>query len=200
MKRKRYLLILLTLLVLGAGGWWLSKRYNINPSYTVGQPLDSLDGVVVYYNGGVSHVGDRNTTADGYNLGLRYQCVEFVKRYYYQHLGHKMPDSYGNAKDFFDPAVADGQLNAKRDLLQYTHPSSASPRVGDLIIFDGTWTNPYGHVAIVSRVAEDQVEIIQQNPGPFGKSRVTFALTEKSGKWEIDNPATLGWLRKTPKE
>jgi hypothetical protein len=61
----------------------------------------------VYYNGGVANVVGRNVSVDGYNLGLKYQCVEFVKRYYYQHLGHKMPDTYGHAKDFFDRNVAD---------------------------------------------------------------------------------------------
>jgi len=48
----------------------------------------------VYYNGSVGHVSGRNLVPDGYNPGLKYQCVEFVKRYYYQHLNHKIPDSY----------------------------------------------------------------------------------------------------------
>lgn len=49
-----------------------------------------------------------------YNIGLKYQCVKFVKRYYYEHLNHKMPDSYGHEKDFFDNTIADGQLNKKQ--------------------------------------------------------------------------------------
>lgn len=50
---------------------------------------------------------------DGYNVGLRYQCVEFVKRYYsLEHYAHRMPNSYGHAKDLFDPRVEDGAMNA----------------------------------------------------------------------------------------
>jgi len=175
---------------------WAFKKFNFNTDFSVGQQVDSLNGVYVYYNGGVDNVSGRNTTADGYNLGLKYQCVEFVKRYYYEHLNHKMPDSYGHAKDFFDETLADGQENQKRNLLQYANPSQTKPKVDDLLIFDGTLFNKYGHVAIISNVLENEVEIIQQNPGPFSKSRETFSLHNKDGKWEIKNNRILGWLRK----
>ena len=66
----------------------------------VGQVVDQFNGVNVYYNGQISHVSGRNLTKDGYNLGQKYQCVEFIKRYYYERFKHKMPDSYGHAKDF----------------------------------------------------------------------------------------------------
>ena len=57
----------------------------------------------------MNNVSGRNVTVDGYNLGLKYQCVEFVKRYYYKHYRHKMPNSYGNAKDFFIAQISDGR-------------------------------------------------------------------------------------------
>lgn len=150
---------------------------------------------MVYYNGRVANVSGRNTTKDGYNLGLKYQCVEFVKRYYYEHLNHKMPNSYGHAKDFFDYTLSDGQKNQKRNLTQFSNPSLTKPKIDDLIIFDGTRFNKYGHVAIVSNVTDNEIEIIQQNQGPFGKSRETFPLKNKDGKWEIKNKRNLGWLR-----
>ena len=107
-----------------------------------------------------------------------------------------MPDSYGHAKDFFDNTLKDGQKNKKRDLTQLTNPSDTKPNVDDLLIFDGTTFNKYGHVAIVSKVTEKEIEIIQQNSGPFSKSRETFQLDYKDGKWEIKNKRILGWLRK----
>lgn len=172
------------------------KTYNPNPFLSVGQPLDSLNGVKVYYNGGVNHVSGRNTTPDGYNLGLQYQCVEFVKRYYFEYLHHKMPDAYGHARDFFDPALPDGGVNVKRGLFQYRNPSVSKPMADDLLIFAGTRSNRFGHVAIISRVREDQIEIIQQNPGPFSKSRATYTLSQENGVWKIGNDRILGWLRK----
>ena len=181
---------------MGYAGLKVVKKINFNQDYKVGQPLDSLNGVKVYYNGGVDHVLERNVTKDNYNLGLKYQCVEFVKRYYYEHLNHKMPDAYGHAKDFFDPKVKDGQLNSQRNLIQYTNPGKSKPQVGDLVIFSGSVLNRFGHVAIISKVSEDEVEIIQQNPGPFSSSREIFSLETQNRNYKIDNKRLLGWLRK----
>lgn len=183
------------MVLLGVMAFYFAPRINLNPNHTVGEPLDSLNGVVVYYNGGVGNVESRHTQ-DGYNLGLKYQCVEFVKRYYYERFQHKMPDAYGHAKDFFDASLTDGTFNAKRGLWQYTNPSKTKPREEDLLIFGPTLWNRYGHVAIISTVTENELEIIQQNPGPFGNPRETFALRHSNGHWEIQNANVLGWLRK----
>ncbi|WP_310991013.1 CHAP domain-containing protein [Aequorivita marina] len=165
-------------------------------SMEVGDKVDSLNGVYVYYNNSVGNVSGRNTTADGYNLGLKYQCVEFVKRYYYEHLDHKMPDSYGHAKDFFVKGLADGKMVKHRNLIQYTNPSSLKPKVNDLLVYDKTIFNKYGHVAIISKVNTNQIEIIQQNPGASDPSRERYNLIKKDGKWKIEHAKVLGWLRK----
>ncbi|HTF80220.1 MAG TPA: CHAP domain-containing protein, partial [Cytophagales bacterium] len=171
MNRKWMLLSLIAMVLVGI---WLFYKYNFNIAYRVGQPIDSLNGVVVYYNGAVGHVSGRNLTKDKYNLGQKYQCVEFVKRYYYEYYKHKMPDSYGHAKDFFDASVSDGALNTKRDLIQYTNPSMSMPKQGDLLVYSGTVANRFGHVAIVAKVHKDGIEIIQQNPGMYGSSRGVY--------------------------
>ena len=161
----------------------------------VGEAVDSLNHVLVYYNGGVGTVIGRNTR-NGYNLGLKYQCVEFVKRYYYEFYNHEMPDSYGHALSFYDPNLSDGQLNIQRALNQYSNPSMTKPEVGDLIVMDATLLNSYGHVAIISKVDDEEIEIIQQNPGPNAPSRETFTLERnESGDWKIKHKLALGWLR-----
>lgn len=172
------------------------KKVNFNSEYKVGQRIDSLNNVIVFYNGGVDNVVKRNTK-DGYNLGLEYQCVEFVKRYYYEHFNHKMPDSYGHAISFYDKKVSDGNMNTQRNLIQYSNSSISVPKESDLIIMAGSLFNKYGHVAIISKVTENSVEIIQQNPGPFSPSREVFELSKTTeGKWKIGNNRVLGWLRK----
>ncbi len=163
--------------------------------HEVGDAVDSLNGVPVYYNGAVANTGKRHLAADGYNYGLRWQCVEFVKRYYYDYLRHKMPDSYGHAKDFFDADIADGTLNKKRNLIQYKNGSQTAPKENDLLVFDGHSGNPYGHVAIVSKAGENEIELIQQNPGPVAPSRETYKVEKREGKWVIDRDDLLGWLR-----
>lgn len=54
--------------------------------------------------------------------------------------------------------------------------------------------NSYGHVAIVSRVGDNEIELVQQNVGK--NSRDTIDLEFKDGKWFIDDSELLGWLRK----
>ncbi|HZH86776.1 MAG TPA: CHAP domain-containing protein [Brumimicrobium sp.] len=162
----------------------------------VGKAIDSLNNVLVYYNGDVGTVIGRNTR-NGYNLGLKFQCVEFVKRYYYEFYNHEMPDSYGHALSFYNPNIKDGQLNSQRALMQFSNPSATKPEVGDLLVMDATLFNPYGHVAIISKVEDNEIEIIQQNPGPNSPSREYFDLkNNENSTWKIENDRILGWLRK----
>lgn len=174
--------------------FWNPRTEKVISPPKVGAKVDSLDGVYVYYNGKISHVKDRNVSKDGYNIGLRWQCVEFIKRYYYEAHNHKMPNSYGHAKHFFANGLKDGQANPDRNLRQFTNPSKFKPRRGEIIIFDGNQWNPYGHVAIISKVENTQIEIIQQNPGPYANSREFFNLKKVKGSWTIEGNSILGRL------
>ena len=180
--------------VLAAAGYRVVTYTNLNPGQEVGAVVDEFNGVKVYYNGGVNNSEGRALSRDGYNLGIKYQCVEFVKRYYFERFNHRMPDAFGNAKDFFDANTAQGALNPKRALVQYRNAGPEKPQVDDLIVFPPTLFNPYGHVAIVAAVSEREVEIVQQNPGPFSGSRARFALEAVDGRWTVAGSA-LGWLR-----
>lgn len=191
-KSKRYIYLLLLLLSLGLVGFSIFNKIDVNKTVNVGDAIDNLNGVAVYHNGPTSNVLGRNTV-DGYNLGLKYQCVEFVKRYYYHHLHHKMPDSWGHAKSFFNQSVADGAINKQRNLTQYTNPSASKPQVDDILIFDENPDNEFGHVAIISKVTNNTIEIVQQN---MPKSRVNHTIMYKDNKWTIVGSDILGWLRK----
>lgn len=68
-----------------------------------------------------------------------------------------------------------------------------------MIIFGATLFNKYGHVVIISKVTDNQIEIIQQNPGPKGKSREMFKLSEENNRWVIQNKPVLGSLTKETK-
>ncbi len=192
---KKFILLLLVLSAIGVSVWLFSgeRLPDILPTERAqGDRLDSLNGVVVYCNGGFSGNAGRNVV-DGYNIGLKYQCVEFVKRYYFERFDHRMPNSYGHAKDFFDTTLADGALNKDRALLQFRNCSASMPRVDDLLVLDGWGGNPYGHVAIVSRVGDGEVEVVQQNTG---SARNTYDLDMIDGKWRIDCKRVMGWLRR----
>lgn len=73
-----------------------------------------------------------------------------------------------------------------------TNPITHS--IGDILVFDGHAFNPYGHVAIISAVSNENIEIIQQNPGPTAPSRELLSLTKIGNQYEIEDG--LGWLGK----
>ena len=159
----------------------------------IGTALDSLNGVPVYYNGLDYTLGyGKHFAKDRYYYGQKWQCVEFVKRYYHDHYQHKMPNVYGHAKDFFSPQISHGQLNPDRDLVQFYNGKETKPRIGDLVVFQNS---TYGHVAIIAKVENSFVELIQQNI--LGKPRERLPFTQKNNKYIIGNSyQPVGWLRK----
>jgi surface antigen len=59
---------------------------------------------------------------------------------------------------------------------------------------EGHTFNKYGHVAIASKVGDNEIEIVQQNE--VRVSIATFKLIHKNEVWEIENHLLLGLLRK----
>ena len=159
----------------------------------VGKTIDSHRGVSVYDNGLLFFRSyGKNYSQDGYYYGQKWQCVEFVKRFYYDAKGHKMPDVMGHAKSFFDENLSDGALNSRRGLFQYQNSSTNKPCADDLLVFTDT---KYGHVGIVTQVGENFLEIIQQNI--LGRTRQQFPLVASNGHYFITSPRQpAGWLRR----
>jgi surface antigen len=196
LKRALKVFAILLILVLAVYFIFFSRVYPLHVivhSWTVGDSLDSHNGVAVYNNGPdypQSH-GKHYSADSSYYYGKKWQCVEFVKRYYYDALDHRMPDGFGHAKDFYDPAVKHGSLNKRRNLLQFVNGGNEKPAPGDLLVFGGK----YGHVAIITEVTDDEVQVIQQNI--FMHPREAFPLLIKDGAYTIgDKRKPVGWLRK----
>ena len=166
-------------------------------NYEVGQAIDSLNRVMVFYNGGIRNNDGVSKNEEGYQYGSKYESKEFVLRYYYEFYNHKMKILKEDPLDFFNPKLKDGHWNINAQLTQYTNPSKSKPQVGDLLIMEGTILDINGHVAIISNVTKNKIEIIQQNPGPRTQSRITYKLRQlKNGQWKIKHKTLLGWLRK----
>jgi len=159
----------------------------------IGEKIDSYKNVDVHYNGIIySKAYGKNYSNDGYYYGQKWQCVEFIKRFYYQEKGHKMPNVFGNAKDYFDSNVQQGGLNKSRGLVQYRNGGNVKPEPDDLIVFTDT---KFGHVAIVTEVTDDYVEVIQQNV--YGETREKHKLMLEDNQYFVGSKRKpAGWLRK----
>jgi hypothetical protein len=188
-KRARFKILIGLLLFLGLVlallFFWNNRR--------VGKVLDSYRNVLVYDNGLLFFRSyGKNYSPDGYYFGQKWQCVEFIKRFFYQAKGHKMPDVMGHAKSFFDETLPDGALNPRRGLVQYRNGSTHKPCPDDLMVFTDT---KFGHVVIVTAVTGNSLEVIQQNilSGP----RARFTLVTSNGHYFVTSPRRpAGWLRK----
>ena len=188
MKRAKFLAGLAILLIVAS-----SVVFSWN-ARNVGRVLDSYKGVPVYDNGLLFFRSyGKNYAPDGYYFGQEWQrCVEFVKRFYFEAKHHKMPDVMGHAKSFFDENLPDGASNQRRDLLQYRNGSTNKPCAEVLPVFTDT---KFGHVAIVTDVASNSLNVIQQNI--LSGTRGRFSLVASNGHYFIISPRIpAGWLRK----
>ena len=174
----------------------MSKMDYLEESVTIavaaGTEIDSYCNVPVYENGLMFHRGHgKHYSDDGYYYGQKWQCVEYIKRFYKIVLNHQMPDGMGHAWAFFDDRLGQGELNKKRGLLQFYNGQKAKPVLNDILVFQDT---QYGHVGVVSAITEYSVEIVQQNI--YGQPRQQFSLTNNSNGWSIESPRiAAGWLR-----
>lgn len=172
----------------------ISASVLIHDSRSIGEATAVYRGVPVYYNGVVySKSHGKHFARDGYYYGQKWQCVEFVKRFYHDALDHKMPEVFGHAKDFFEPSLRNGALNRQRGLVQYRNDEHEAPKPNDIVVFG---FGRYGHAAIITKVDEKSVTIIQQNI--YGKPKEKLRLSSHNGRFSLGSgkQAILGWLRK----
>ena len=197
MKSKKILIPVFLLAVLIAVYFFFVKSKGGNPNldYKIGQIVDSLNDVYVYFNGDIENEGEKSLSSDKFNFGYKYSCNEFVNRYYYNVYKLKINGSSIEPKDYFDKEIPDGELNPKFNLLQFTNPSFSLPFIGDVLILDKNEEFPNGHLAIVSNIYDGAFEVIQQNAGPFSNTRALFGCGDYGNKYKVDNKRVLGWLR-----
>jgi len=114
------------------------------------------NNVFCYSNGSTTYnSGQTNSvTINGHSVstGLKYQCVEFVQRYYAFIYGLEIDQYFGNANSFYSGASGAG-------LVAYAN-GTIEPKVGDIVCSNG---GTYGHVAIIRDVTSTSVTVIQQN-------------------------------------
>lgn len=175
-----------------------------------GTPLGQFNGVWNYSDDLATMPSPQPANyIDGHYMGLEWECVEYVRRYYYStyqmdlyYLGGGMDahQFYGNA--------------ANMHLAAYANGGPAAPQVGDILCFGETTPGNLGHVAIIRLV--DQVNsalhVIQQNvkngaSSPYGYGTDddwVFPYTTSGGHYTVDASSAQrlgsdyycqGWLR-----
>jgi hypothetical protein len=184
---KRSILIFFTLIVLMAGMAATGGSVEIAPC---GTTLATYAGVPAR-----SNVMNPDESCGGRaTYGLQYQCVEYVRRFYHLVKGietreGKMGKRWnGNANTYFKTA-------AQKELDAFENGGSVAPRPDDILAFQG---GPYGHVAVITRVAEDHIEFVEQNFSPTGTGRLAYnPVTNRVENRKAGGELFIveGWLR-----
>ncbi|MBI3735782.1 CHAP domain-containing protein [Candidatus Sumerlaeota bacterium] len=163
------------------------------PPPDFGERLGDFNGVVLYSNGQAKpkYSGSEKCEVDGYVTGYKWQCVEYVVRYYKQVYGLEIRG--GHARDWFG-------LAGEKNLLQFANGGTTPPEVGDILCSNsGGW----GHVAIIREVGPDYIIVIHQNwKNTADDLARRCPMESRDGHWFVKSfPAApaykwQGWLRK----
>ncbi|GEM_PF-2176367 len=168
---------------------WLSSGYvappPVDPRLTrINQALNELNGLYA--------IRDPNGNYPG-------QCVSFVKRFT-QKLGIWMNPMGGNGGaryGFINYNVRGLSLTASQaDKIVFT--GSQQPQVGDIIFFDATTSNPWGHVAVVQSVLGNGIVVIQES-NANNRAPNTYVtrgqINLNSNPPKAGYGRVMGWLR-----
>lgn len=162
--------------VLGASGGGVEAYSNCRPDCVVYEPY--------HWNGTYT--------------GIRWQCVEYARRWLLVHKGMVYGD-VDIAADIWDSIdhLTHVESGRKISLVSFPNGSVQPPRTGDLLIYDRAFLGT-GHVAVVTRVnlEEGHVEVGEQNfsnlPWAGGHAR-KIALKRSEDGYRLEDAYLIGW-------
>lgn len=143
-------------------------------------------GVPSYQNNDKSSANYYN----GFYTGIKYQCVEYARRWLIQVKGYTFPE-VDHAYQIYDLPIAQ-TIKGKALLFESIPSSSIDIRAGDLVIYRKSDTFPHGHVAVVSDVDASFVYLSEQN---MNKRKWKQNYSRKILKTNINDGTILGWKR-----
>ena len=136
-----------------------------------GQEVGSFNGVTAYSNASVYYGSNQFNYLGNKNMGMKWQCVEYVTRYYYKKYGV-----------YLTPTDAKTYWKKTDKLKRAENGSTNKPWVGDIVVStDGT----HGHVAIVREVGDNYIKVIHQNftnSGNDEKKKISMKVKKSKGK------------------
>ena len=155
-----------------------------------GTLVGEYNGIIAYSNYENDYVSDEYNYVDDYNTGMKWQCVEYVNRYYYiiYGIGIRIPGT--NAEDYY-------ATSSDRGLIAYPNGGTTFPQQGDVLCSDG---GTYGHVAIVREVTSDSIHVIHQNwANTAADNDKIISMSVSDGHYTVSGFSgsypMQGWLR-----
>ncbi len=121
-------------------------------------------GVEAYSNNSPKHVSHEWNYVNGFPTGLKWQCVEFVRRWLVLRRGLLLPPIEIAADLWNLSSVLRLEDMTDCPLSTFRNGSEARPVVGDILVYDKRFRNT-GHIAIVTAVdhVAGSLAIAEQN-------------------------------------
>jgi hypothetical protein len=164
---KKYIVIFMTILLASSCYFYGGNIYPGNygddtGEFIVKNSLGETYSIKSYSNGEVkfaSHENNYNSSTN-FNYGMKWQCVEYVNRFYYDVFGINV--SGGNGNTYFTRLIDESKfvVNNNGKLNKNGEPNK-KPKVGDILCF--STPEPFGHVGIIREVTDDEVIMVNQN-------------------------------------
>jgi glutathionylspermidine amidase/synthetase len=167
-----------------------------------GQVLgQSPRGIAAYSNCKSDCVVFEPNRHDGTFTGIKWQCVEYARRWLLLNRGVVYGD-VDVAADIWDKVDYYRQLewDEKIPVENLVNGSSKAPQAGDLLIYARVMFGGTGHVAVVTGIDKDKgvVRVAEQNfnnlPWSGTHARELPLLHKNGGYWILD-AYLLGWKR-----
>jgi hypothetical protein len=143
--------------------------------------------ILYYYNKKIIHKGKPGTKYENIIYGIKYQCIELVRRFYI-HVYNITFDDIDNAIDIF--SLKNGiniTTNKKIPFIHIYNNGLNIPHLGDIIIWKKTKYIKYGHVAIVNKIISNSIINIAEQ---CGKNK-NIGLRNIY----LHNSNIIGWIR-----
>jgi len=171
---------------------------------TYGEVLGvGLGNVPAYSNCNADCVVMAPNKNQGTYTGIKWQCVEYARRWLLVNKGVVYGDVDVAADIWGLDAVTRVKDKAQLKMLTFTNGSTTMPKVGDLLIYAKAYLKT-GHVAVIARIdaKSKTMEVIEQNfnntKWTGGYARSIPYLERNQQIWLLD-AYLLGWKRVTDK-
>lgn len=157
-------------------------------------------GVTAFSNCSSECVSRQPHETAGTYLGMKWQCVEFARRWLFEQRGLVFGD-VDVAADLWNDIdyLTRVRDRARLPVQNIVNGAASPPRVGDLLIYDRAFRNT-GHVAVVVRADDGRgsVQVAEQNydNGPWlaDHARSIPVVAHEKRYWLLD-AYLLGWKR-----
>ena len=141
-----------------------------------------------------------NRDLQGFFTGVKWQCVEFARRWLLHRKGLMLPDVYFAAHLFLIPHVFDAATFNPVPVRSVRNGAPEPPQADSLIIYSTQYNSFPGHVGVITEVGKDYVRVADQNrffhkwEGEFSHE---FPLEKDTkGNYHIidKHETVLGWV------